>query len=224
METIKEKKSKVKIKEKENARNIHSKIAVTVIRELSQLKEISVKARNINSRKRKRPTKQEGTRVSEVQTEKIRKVIGHRKETSTEGQIEEEEEITILKVINHTSSGTNVSLPDPPQKKKNLRGQKKMSRQEKLYQDILAEENKTAKKRTIAKQNQVGKENIRNEAAGQRRKAASLAEEREWAEKFRQWSPSQKWPITECWGRDDETTRGRIIIISNRETRRILKF
>ena len=133
-----------------------SKIAVTVIRELSQSKEISVKARNINSRKRKRPTKQEGTRVSEVQTEKIRKVIGHREETST-GQIEEEE-ITILKVINHTSCETNASLPDLPQKKKNLIGQNKMSRREKLYRDILAEENKTAKKRTIAKQNQVEKE------------------------------------------------------------------
>ena len=74
------------------------------------------------------------------ETEKIKKVIGHRKKTSTEEQVEEkeEEEFTILKVINHMSCGTNAFLPDLPQKKKNLIGQGKMSRQEKLYQDILA--------------------------------------------------------------------------------------
>ena len=85
-----------------------------------------------------------------------------------------------------------------------------MSKQEKLYRDILAEEDNTIKKRAIAKQNgkenQEGKEDKRKEITRQKKKAVMLAEEREWAEKFRQWSPSQKWPITEDWQRDDEMT------------------
>ena len=73
-----------------------------VIAEFRQLPELKTLAREINEKKKRKPTRRIGMSVSEVPTEK-RRDNQHRKGTETEDwePETEKEEVTVLKIINH---------------------------------------------------------------------------------------------------------------------------
>ena len=79
-----------------------------------------------------------------------------------------------------------------------------VSRQERLYSDILADE---VKRMRITKPTENNKENVREKCRKERgetrithkeerRRTHIEEEEKEWLWKCREWSPSQEWPIT----------------------------
>ena len=86
-----------------------SGVVASVIVELTRIKELKTQAREINTKRRKKPIRKKGMKVSAAQTEKIRG-SGYRKETMTELQKEEsEEEVVVLKVISNIERTSNAA-------------------------------------------------------------------------------------------------------------------
>ena len=152
-------------------------------------------------------------------SDKTKKMM-HRKCVGTDGWMSEEDEVIILKEINNIGQARKPTQPLPILKRKVSAKQGNLSRQEKLYADILASEMSSIKrKRTrehMEKENEGNKRDKREEIKEERRKTQKKNEEQEWMEKFRMWSPGQKWPITKDWQQGE-----REVIL---ETRRHLKF
>ena len=121
-----------------------SGVVATVIVELKRIKELKTQAREINEKRRKKPIRKEGMKASAAQTEKIRR-SGHRKETMTELQKEDsEEEVVVLKVISNIKRTSDVVRQAWNGENK---GREKLSRQDKLYREIIESEKRIKMKR-----------------------------------------------------------------------------
>ena len=199
-------------------------ITVSVIAEYRALKEINAYPRKISNRKSK-PALKTGMKVSEVNTDKVRKATTHRKSIGTEGwtRIKEDEEVTILKEINGIEVPRNNMQNKATGCKRPWR-HTGISRQEKLYADILRGSAIEKQRKWQGRENKENAEGGRKKSMEERRRMKRKLENQEWLQKFREWSPSQEWPISEKWQRIQESVEGRQIIITNRETRLLLKF
>ena len=175
-----------------------SSVVATVIVQLKRIEELKTQAREINEKRRKKPIRKEGMKTSTAQTEKIRR-SGHRKETMTELQKEDsEEEVVVLKVISNIKRTPNVARQARNGENK---GKEKLSRQDKLYREIIESEKRNRIKRKAndmegEKENEGGRIKKSREDAIKRKRLAQRRNEKNWEEKFRQWSPRQDWPIT----------------------------
>ena len=107
---------------------------------------------------------------------------------------------------------------------------RKLSRQEKLYRDIVRDSLTPVSKRSRGIQES---EDRKNQAMAYARKERREAEKQRWKElkkkhgwneKVQQWSPSQSWPITESSERTEDNNEGKRLQRSNRETYLYLKF
>ena len=137
---------------KDTRRNVYTQcggqggIISSVIAEYKTMKEINARQRVLTNPKRKQPRKP-GMKVSEANTEKVKT---HRKFVGTDDmviEINEESEITILKEIHHVKRNRVQTQPTPNKERKRTRRQANLSRQEKLYADILASEVKRKRAR-----------------------------------------------------------------------------
>ena len=192
-----------------------------VIVEYRTNKTIVARPRPTTKRRRKAPRKP-NMRVSEVNTDRIKKYThGKCVGTSDYSPMEEEPEIVIIKEINRVEE-----MREPEKEKERSKAatkrpcpQAKLSRQEKLYLDILkGEKNPLPKRRRKNTQNKenVSKRQINKKTAQRKRKTHQKSGD--WEEKFRGWSPTQDWPLTENWQRRDNGMK------SNRETYLRMKF
>ena len=104
----------------------------------------------------------------------------------------------ILKEINHVN---RIQIqPTPKEERKRTWRQSNLSHQEKLYADILASEIKR-KRGKEGKENKDRRFSERQTRNRERRRLEKRREEEAWLEKFREWSPTQEWPITKEWKR-----------------------
>ena len=189
-----------------------TKVVAVVTAEFRQLPELKTQAREINEKKRRKPTRKIGMSVSEVQTDR-RRDNQHRKGTETENwePKTEEEEVTVLKIINHIKHESKMTQAVHMQRHKTNSRQKKLSRQEMLYADILANQIKGVKRRTNGEN--AGKENKerksyekkrklheKERSRVERRRVAEKADNAQWVKRFREWTPGQEWPIVALWG------------------------
>ena len=210
---------------KDTKRNVYTQcggqggITTSVIAEYKTMKEIYARPRVLTNPKKKQPRKP-GMKISEVNTEKIKM---HRKCVGTDDivrEITEEPEIMILKEINHVN---RIQIqPTPKEERKRTWRQSNLSRQEKLYADILASEAKR-KRGKEGKENKDRRFSERQTRSRERRRLEKRREEEAWLEKFREWSPTQEWPITKEWKRGSGP-QGQQKIASNRESYLRLKF
>ena len=164
-------------------------------------------------------------RISEVDTDKVRKATTHRKIIGTDRwtRIEKDEEVMILKEINRIEAPRN-NMQDKATGCKRSWRHTGFSRQEKLYADILRGEAIGKQRKLQGRENKENSGGERKKSIEARRKMKRKLENQEWLQKFREWSPSQEWPIREKWQRTQESAEGRQAIITNRETRLLLKF
>ena len=199
-----------------------NKITVATIVEYREMKTIDTRPRFLTKQKKKAPRKP-NMKVSEANTEVIKKRT-HGKCVGTSDYVPkaEEPEVIFLKEINHIElvKSTRNKEEENKMAKRRPRPEAKLSRQEKLYRDILeGEKNPARKRQRIDIQ---GKENVNEAQVKQKRiierKKRSEHKNNAWLEKFREWSPTQDWPITKNWQRRDNITR------SNRETYLRIKF
>ena len=212
---------------KDTRRNVYTQcggqggVMTSVIAEYKTMKEINARPRVLTNPKRKQPRKP-GMNVSEVNTEKIKT---HLKCVGTDDiviETKEEPEIMILKEINHLTRNRVQRQATINEGRKRNWSQARPSRQEKLYADILAAQTKKLK-RTEEKENENEDRDKQRMDARKKRKVALRKGNQEWIKKFREWSPSQEWPITREWERSSRPQEQQKIA-SNRETYLRLKF
>ena len=160
-----------------------SGLVASVIVEYKPLKELTARARmgaNQDRRQKKKP----GMSTSEVNTPKIR-IQAHRKCVGTddrppmeETEMKEEDEVIILKELNHVTHRKELQIC-----KKRMRNKSKTSRQEKLYADILANENNKRRKmltRSGDKENaeiRISKDDERKKWQGMKKRKAGKVKE-----------------------------------------------
>ena len=186
-------------------------LMISVMVETKKLKELDTRPRILTNPKKKAHRKP-GLSVSEASTEKrqqlvMKKCVG----TENEEKQNEEPEITILKEIkvNHISVTISTRKTEEEksekkekenvavQRRKSGTLKRKLTRQEKLYEDILKgssiPQNKRSRQtpKTENKKNQVGIHMWRNKREMERQRRKELRNKDELNEKFQQWSPSQ---------------------------------
>ena len=168
------------------AKNIHrnvstqcgkpERVVVSVMTEYFAMKEINAHPRRISSRKSK-PALKAGMRISVANTDKVQKSNTHRKNVGTDEWtlIEEEQEIIVLKEINHIKAPAKNAQNAATGRKRTWR-QARVSRHEKLYADILRSEARGMQKRMRG----IGdKENIERERRKRREGRRKMNMERE---------------------------------------------
>ena len=156
-------------------------LVTSVIVEYYAMKEINARPRKLTNRK-KAPAVRAGIKISEANTNKTKKMT-HRKCVGTDGWMPEEDEVIILKEINNIGQGRKPMRPLPTLKRKVSAKQGNLSRQEKLYADILANEMSSIKrkrtKEVMEKENEGNKRDKREQIKEERRKTQKRNEEQE---------------------------------------------
>ena len=186
--------------------NDTNKVTVAVIPEHREMKTLTARPRFISKQKNKAPRKP-GMRVSEVNTVRVKKNTHGKCVGTRDHVIKVEEEITVLRVINHIiikdALSKQVESVKPTRKGTWKEGRPR--RQELLYADVLEnKENSAIKNRrsvTLDKESRIKRQQKRYASAEKRKKIQR--ENEGWSEKFREWSPTQQWPITKQWRRKE---------------------